>query len=237
MPTPPPGFRLRPHRPPRAGATLDRAFVLGSREELYREWGYTALSRHREEARFYVSAAPTSSTGVAEPVSTAADPAREVTRALSASRAQRLALDGLAQDPMRGLLADDLKHAGELAAVETQLSACEVDARPIPAASQSSPRRSIRSQGSNRERLTLTASVTSGSSDDCAFLARRLRHAAGAHAGRVDDRGRSGEAGAPVCEHRPRVGAERAHCHESSSANGCDSCDRRSKQPSSPHAV
>jgi ATP-dependent exoDNAse (exonuclease V) alpha subunit len=29
--------------------------VLGS-DELYREWGYTALSRHRTEARFYVSA-------------------------------------------------------------------------------------------------------------------------------------------------------------------------------------
>jgi ATP-dependent exoDNAse (exonuclease V) alpha subunit len=36
------------------GATVDRAFVLGS-DELYREWGYTALSRHREEARFYVN--------------------------------------------------------------------------------------------------------------------------------------------------------------------------------------
>jgi conjugative relaxase-like TrwC/TraI family protein len=36
------------------GATVDKTFVLGS-EELYREWGYTALSRHREEARFYVA--------------------------------------------------------------------------------------------------------------------------------------------------------------------------------------
>jgi conjugative relaxase-like TrwC/TraI family protein len=36
------------------GATVDRAFVLGS-ENLYREWGYTALSRHRDEARFYVA--------------------------------------------------------------------------------------------------------------------------------------------------------------------------------------
>src|SRR5206468_8812731 len=35
------------------GATVDRAFVLGS-DALYREWGYTALSRHRHEARFYV---------------------------------------------------------------------------------------------------------------------------------------------------------------------------------------
>ncbi|MDP9384522.1 MAG: AAA family ATPase, partial [Actinomycetota bacterium] len=38
------------------GATADRTFVLGS-EDLYRELGYTALSRHREEARFYVAAA------------------------------------------------------------------------------------------------------------------------------------------------------------------------------------
>ena len=36
------------------GATVDRAFVLGSRD-LYRELGYTALSRHRDEARFYVA--------------------------------------------------------------------------------------------------------------------------------------------------------------------------------------
>jgi ATP-dependent exoDNAse (exonuclease V) alpha subunit len=37
------------------GATFDKAFVLGS-QEAYREWGYTALSRHREEARFYIAA-------------------------------------------------------------------------------------------------------------------------------------------------------------------------------------
>lgn len=35
------------------GATVDRSFVLGS-GELYNEWGYTALSRHREETRFYL---------------------------------------------------------------------------------------------------------------------------------------------------------------------------------------
>jgi Ti-type conjugative transfer relaxase TraA len=38
------------------GATVDAAFVLGS-DDLYREWGYTALTRHRDEARFYVVAA------------------------------------------------------------------------------------------------------------------------------------------------------------------------------------
>ena len=33
--------------------TVDRTFVLGS-DDLCTEWGYTALSRHRDEARFYV---------------------------------------------------------------------------------------------------------------------------------------------------------------------------------------
>ena len=57
-------------------------------------------------------------------LSVAADTTREVARTLSASRAQRLALDGLAPDPMRGLLADDLEHArGELAAIDTRLTA------------------------------------------------------------------------------------------------------------------
>ncbi|HYF24938.1 MAG TPA: AAA family ATPase [Baekduia sp.] len=35
------------------GATVDRAFVLGS-DDLYREWGYRTMTRHREEARYYV---------------------------------------------------------------------------------------------------------------------------------------------------------------------------------------
>jgi Ti-type conjugative transfer relaxase TraA len=46
------GYAITAHRA--QGATVDRAFVLGS-DDLYREWGYTALSRHREEARYYVN--------------------------------------------------------------------------------------------------------------------------------------------------------------------------------------
>jgi conjugative relaxase-like TrwC/TraI family protein len=45
------GYALTAHAA--QGATVDQAFVLGS-DDLYREWGYTALSRHRESARFYV---------------------------------------------------------------------------------------------------------------------------------------------------------------------------------------
>ena len=47
------GYAMTAHR--LQGATVDRAHVLGS-DDLYREWGYTALSRHRETAHFYVTA-------------------------------------------------------------------------------------------------------------------------------------------------------------------------------------
>jgi len=45
------GYALTAHAA--QGATVDRSFVLGS-DDLYREWGYTALTRHRAETRFYV---------------------------------------------------------------------------------------------------------------------------------------------------------------------------------------
>lgn len=46
------GYAITAHRA--QGATVERTFVLGS-QELYREWAYTALSRHKEQARFYVA--------------------------------------------------------------------------------------------------------------------------------------------------------------------------------------
>ena len=45
------GYALTAHAA--QGATVDRAYVLGT-DDLYQEWGYTALTRHRHEARFYV---------------------------------------------------------------------------------------------------------------------------------------------------------------------------------------
>ena len=83
------------------GATVDRAFVLGS-DELHREWGYTALSRHRHEARFYVA------TGC-EFLNKAPEPLRDgdvpihVAQLLRDSRAERLALDRASRDSGLGL--------------------------------------------------------------------------------------------------------------------------------------
>jgi conjugative relaxase-like TrwC/TraI family protein len=47
------GYAMTAHR--LQGATVDRTHILGS-DDLYREWGYAALSRHRESAHFYVTA-------------------------------------------------------------------------------------------------------------------------------------------------------------------------------------
>jgi len=76
------------------GATVDRSFVLGS-DELYREWGYTALSRHRDQARFYVV-----SPGSVERALPGLEPdrdamAEDVVSMLSRSRRKELALDVL----------------------------------------------------------------------------------------------------------------------------------------------
>jgi len=85
------GYATTAHRA--QGATVDRAFVLGS-DELYREWGYTALSRHRHEARFYVSATPRFLNEAPAPLVAGDDVPCRVTRMLEASRAKHLASSG-----------------------------------------------------------------------------------------------------------------------------------------------
>jgi ATP-dependent exoDNAse (exonuclease V) alpha subunit len=107
------------------GATVDRTFVLGS-DELYREWGYTALSRHRDEARFYISASPDFLNRAPEPLTADEDLAGHVTSVLMASRSQQLALDGYPRDHEARFIAADLEHAREhLAENEARLDALQ----------------------------------------------------------------------------------------------------------------
>jgi Ti-type conjugative transfer relaxase TraA len=74
------------------GATVDSVFVLGS-EDLYREWGYTALTRHRDEARFYV-VSPAPAEHPIPGLEPEPDPLEErLTRTLGASRAKSFAMD------------------------------------------------------------------------------------------------------------------------------------------------
>jgi len=97
------GYATTAHRT--QGATVDRTLVLGS-DELYREWGYTALSRHREDARFYVTGARRFLNGAPASLETSEDVAARVTQMLTTSRAKSAAGATLerAQDPLAWLV-------------------------------------------------------------------------------------------------------------------------------------
>lgn len=92
------GYALTAHAA--QGATVDRAFVLGS-DDLYREWGYTALTRHRDEARFYLV-----SPGSIERSLPGLEPERDelledLNDMLGQSRQKSLAIDVLGEDALR----------------------------------------------------------------------------------------------------------------------------------------
>lgn len=115
------GYAITAHRA--QGATVNRTFVLGS-DDLYSEWAYTALSRHRDEARFYVTASPTFLNRAPDPLRADDDVAVAVARMLDDSRAEHLALHGLNRDHVSEALADDLDRAHtDLDEVEQRLAA------------------------------------------------------------------------------------------------------------------
>ncbi len=86
------GYAITAHRA--QGSTVDETFVLGS-EELYREWGYTALSRHRARARFYVARGDLRPDPELPPPPDAL--VAGISRLLERSHAKELALDALPQ--------------------------------------------------------------------------------------------------------------------------------------------
>ncbi|HWT95374.1 MAG TPA: MobF family relaxase [Solirubrobacteraceae bacterium] len=107
------------------GATVDRAFVLGS-DDLYREWGYTALTRHRDEARFYlVSPSSTEQTlpGL-KPEGDREDPVLEELRdILGKSHQKTLAIDNRGAGLQRALEEDELLDRYRLLRAEEQRAA------------------------------------------------------------------------------------------------------------------
>jgi conjugative relaxase-like TrwC/TraI family protein len=88
------GYAVTGHKA--EGMTTDRAFVLGS-EDIYKEWGYTALSRGRLENRLYLVVGDNP---LAEDLDVLGQPTQDpvgvIVRALGRSRAKTLALDHLA---------------------------------------------------------------------------------------------------------------------------------------------
>jgi conjugative relaxase-like TrwC/TraI family protein len=74
------------------GMTTDRAFVLGT-DELYREWGYVAMSRARLETRLYIATGTPEDRDLDLRSSPAGDPVAALARWLERSRGKHLALD------------------------------------------------------------------------------------------------------------------------------------------------
>jgi Ti-type conjugative transfer relaxase TraA len=106
------GYASTAHRA--QGATVDCAFVLGS-DELYREWGYTALSRHRDATRFYLTATRDFLNAAPERLRDGDIP-RRVARMLDQSRAEHLALHGASPDELRPLLLEQIERAAKAVA-------------------------------------------------------------------------------------------------------------------------
>lgn len=113
------------------GATVDRAFVLGS-DDLYREWGYTALTRHRDEARFYLVSPSSTEQALPgmEPEGVEEDPLLEELREmLGTSHQKTLAIDNRGAGLQRALAEEELlgryrvMRADEARAAERHVSA------------------------------------------------------------------------------------------------------------------
>ena len=88
------GYAITGHKA--QGMTTDRAFVLGS-DELYREWGYVALSRGRVENRLYVVEAAARERDEYAPAERRPNPLDRVRKALGHSRAQTAAIEHTAR--------------------------------------------------------------------------------------------------------------------------------------------
>jgi conjugative relaxase-like TrwC/TraI family protein len=85
------GYAITGHKA--QGMTCDEAFVLGS-DAVYREWGYTAMSRGRHSNRLYVVAAEAKRDDAHTHHSRQVDdPIRRITRALERSHAKHMATD------------------------------------------------------------------------------------------------------------------------------------------------
>jgi Ti-type conjugative transfer relaxase TraA len=113
------GYALTAHAA--QGATVDNAFVLGS-DDLYQEWGYTALTRHRDESRFYLVSPGSTERALPGLEPELEDPILEDLREmLGSSRQKSLAID-LATDHAEPD-ADLLAHYRAIRAEESRLGA------------------------------------------------------------------------------------------------------------------
>jgi conjugative relaxase-like TrwC/TraI family protein len=110
------GYAITGHKA--QGITTARTFVLGT-DDLYREWGYVAMSRGAVENRLYVVAPHPRERDEYAPEGRRRDPLDAVTAALKYSRAQTAALDvaareGISQATTTDLIAERSRLAGRI---------------------------------------------------------------------------------------------------------------------------
>jgi Ti-type conjugative transfer relaxase TraA len=114
------GYALTAHAA--QGATVDRSFVLGS-DELYREWGYAALGRHRDQARFYLVSPGSVERALPGLESRPDDLDEDVVATLSTSRTKDMALNVLA----RGGVARTVAALDGIALAEQRIARMEAE--------------------------------------------------------------------------------------------------------------
>ncbi len=167
------GYAITAHRA--QGATVDRAFVLGS-DELYREWGYTALSRHRDEARFYVSATPTFLNETPPPLQAGEDVARRVADARGKPR-EAPALNGTPTD--HRATSSPMIRRRRLAAIEQRLDALRDELEATGGTGRAARRGRAPHRGSAARPAAIAGAVVS-----CGRLSDAGSSAAGRRSGR-----------------------------------------------------
>jgi Ti-type conjugative transfer relaxase TraA len=111
------GYAITAHRA--QGATVARTFVLGS-DETYREWGYTALSRHRDQATLYLTAPAPYLNRPAIPIEDKDELVETVARTFADSHRQQLAIELAERDPHALHTLQELTHAQQRARDDEQ---------------------------------------------------------------------------------------------------------------------
>ena len=174
------GYALTAHKA--QGATVDRAFVLGS-EDLYREWGYTALSRHRDEARFYLVSPGSAERALAE---TDRDPILDRLESLFGnSQTKTLAIDALDPESQRAELQQlAVEHArlrnGEQEVARRHRGALEQREAAENRLERLEAERSATSlfDRSERQRIRWMSAAAAAERERCDQLAETLAHEA-----------------------------------------------------------
>ncbi len=177
------GYAMTGHKA--QGMTTDRAFVLGT-EDLYREWGYVAMSRGRVANHLYVVAPTDTDRDEIAPAAERRRGLRAVTGALGRSRAQALASDAAPDEALAALPTEELVRQRdevqadtfEQARIARELSAVIAQRQQAERAASASPepqtgRSRLRGKGREAASAPTEEALTAQAADRARALAQR----------------------------------------------------------------